>query len=212
MTIRVGIDYDEPIFPWYDYAHDAAVAAGLVREDQDPPTRWDPHSHYGCSIEEWIEVIDNEVLKGPNGMYGRPIKPGVAADLSRLIRRGAEVHIVTARGSFGSLGERIKELTVQQVISEKVPYTELHFANNKYQIIKSLGLDFFLDDRYDYYLDARKAGARSYLLDERWNRNERVFRPNRLYTTRQYVDLICRRIDSPTGSEIFGDLPKYATV
>lgn len=202
MTIRVGIDYDEPIFPWYDYAHDAAVAYGLVREDQDPPTSWDPSTHYGCTLDEWIEVINNEVLKGPNGMYGRPIKPGVAADLSRLKRRGVEIHIVTARGQFGEFGERIKELTLQQIVNERIPYDYLHFTNTKGAVISANEINYMLDDRVEYYQEAGKAGARSYLLDERWNQHFATLPGRRLYTTRQYIDRIVRDIEEPTWTQI----------
>jgi hypothetical protein len=205
VTIKVGIDYDEPIFPWYDYAHDASVAAGLTTMEQDPPTQWDPTTVYGCPPDDWYEVINAEVRKGPAGMYGRPIKPGVAADLWRLHNRGVEIHIVTARGQFGAEGKMIQDLTRQQVVKEiGLPKVRLHFTKDKFGVIKKHGIQYFLDDRYPYFQEAIQAGAKSYLLDERWNQQERVLRGHRLYTTRQYVDKICRAIDQPTGSEIFG--------
>lgn len=190
MIIKVGIDYDEPLFPWYDYAHDASVAAGLTTQEQPPPTSWDPHSHYGCSIDDWYEALNQEVLKGADGMYGRPLKPGVVDDLRRLYTKGYDVHIITARGSFGAFGERIKRLTVQQLIRENVPYMKLHFAPDKHQVIKDLGVNYMLDDRPKHYMEAESAGAETYLLDERWNQDFWVPASRRLYTLRQYVDLI----------------------
>lgn len=195
MTIKVGFDYDEPLFPWYDYAHDASVATGLTTMDQDPPTVWDPHSHYGCTDEQWFEVLDHEVLLGDLGMYGRALKPGVVADMYRLKNRGIEIHLVTARGQFGTYGERIKQLTWEQVKREQVPYTTLTFTQDKFTTIRDLGLDYFIDDRPRYFDQAVDAGADAYLLDERWNQDFPVEDSRRVFTTRQYIDLIVKNHD-----------------
>lgn len=200
--IKVGYDYDEPVFPWYDYAHDVSVAAGLTTMEQDPPTMWDPTTVYGCTLDEWYEVINQEVLKGPAGMYGRPVKPGVVADMYRLKNRGVEIHLVTARGQFGSYGDRIKELTHDQIVKEKMPVAGVHFSTDKYQTIKDLGLDYFIDDRVEYYQQASRAGARSFLLDERWNQGYATRPGRRVYSTRQYVDRIVRDLEQPTWSQI----------
>lgn len=186
-TVKVGFDYDEPIFPWYDYAHEASIAAGLTEPDAPPPTVWDPHSVYGCTLEEWYAVLDAEIERGIHGMYGRPVHRQVVEDMRRMYERGYEIHIVTARGQFGSKGAQIKRLTKRQLIAEQIPYTSLTFSDNKAKVIRELGLDYFIDDRDRYYLEAQEAGAEPYLLDAGWNRDFEVPKDRRVYSTSEYI-------------------------
>jgi hypothetical protein len=205
VSIKVVIDYDEPIFPWYDYAHDTALAAGLADEETEPPTQWDPTTVYGCEQQDWYDAIDAEIEKGHMGMYARPIKPGVRAQLLRLKRRNIEIHVLTARGSFGPLGERIKWLTQAQIINEDLPIDleNVHFAKKKLPVLFDILGDekktdlFYLDDRTNYIEEAWLAGFySSYLLDERWNQDAYVFEKNRVYSTRQFIDIVCARVDA----------------
>lgn len=203
MTITVAIDYDEPIYPWYDYAHDTALAAGLADEEMEPPTEWDPTTVYGCELQAWYDAIDAEILKGTKGMYARPVKPGVRAQLLRLQRRGIEIHVVTARGQFGPLGHVIQQLTHAQIRNERLPVTQVHFAKDKLPVLQELALPgkktdlYYLDDRVNYIEDAWSWGFyNSYLLDERWNQDAYVFEKNRVFSTRQFVDLVCEQFDA----------------
>ena len=198
MSVKVVIDYDEPIFPWYDYAHDTAMEYGLADEEMEPPTEWDPTTVYGCEQQDWYDAIDAEILRGADGMYGRPIKPGIRAQLLRLKRRGVPISVLTARGSFGPLGEQIKSLTREQIDRERLPIDHVYFQKDKLSILHMLALDgpktdiFYLDDRANYIEEAWKAGFySSYLLDERWNQDLYVFEKNRVFSTRQFVDIVC---------------------
>lgn len=191
MTIKVGFDYDEPVFPWYDYAHKVSVEAGLTSPDAEPPTRWDPHSHYGCTLEEWVAVLDAEVDKGVHGMYGWPVKHTAADAIRKLYSMGYEVHIITARGQFGEKGETIKRLTRSQLLREKIPYTSLHFSREKHIEAEEIGLDYFIDDRPDYVEAVREVGVEAYLLDERWNQDHET--DFRVYSTSEYVERILGR-------------------
>lgn len=199
MSIIAAIDWDEPVFPWYDYAHDTALQYGLADEEMEPPTKWDPTTVYGCELQAWYDAIDKEILKGPSGMYGRPIKPGVRAQLLRLKRRGIPIHVVTARGQFGPLGDQIKELTLHQIAQERLPITQVHFAKQKLPVLLKLrekGEVYFLDDRANYIEEAYSYGfGHAYLLDERWNQDAVVGSARRVYSTRQYVDIVCAHHD-----------------
>lgn len=195
MTIICAIDWDEPVHPWYDYAHDAAVEAGLADPDGEPPTKWDPTTVYGCDLQAWYDAIDNEVRKGPKGLYGRPIKPGIRWQFQRLARRDIEIHVVTARGQFGSLGEQIKELTLQQITREKLPVTQVHFTKNKLPVLKKIDADFYLDDRTNYVEEALANHIGAYLLDERWNQDAPPSIP-RVFSTREFVDKVCAYHDN----------------
>ena len=200
-TIKIGIDYDEPLFPWYDNAHQVSIAAGLTTADQPPPTRWDPHSEYGCTLEEWIAVLNAEVEKGRDGMYAWPPKKDAVDAVRRAYGLGYEIHFVTRRGAFGAHGTKIKRLTKTQLIMESIPFDGLWFASGKKTAtISRLGLDYFLDDRADHYFEASEAGAEAYLLDERWNRDLEVPEGRRVFSTAEYIDLIIRKHGDLTTS------------
>jgi hypothetical protein len=171
IPIKVGWDYDEPICPWYDLAHQASLDAGIALPEHEP-TSWTPHETYGCTLEEWVEVLDNEVLKSEGGMYRHPLDQDVKWQLHRVALAGFENHIVTARGSFGENGERVKELTRQQIEREGLPVTTVTFNKNKAEVVNSLGLDYFIDDAPHNYEDlVANTDAEIYLLDERWNQD-----------------------------------------
>lgn len=191
--IKVGFDYDEPIFAWYDYAHKVSIAGGLTTPDAPPPTSWDPSTHYGCDIQAWYDLLSEEVHK-PNGMYTWPVKHEVIDWMRRMYTTGRyEIHLVTARGQFGSEGEAIKRLTTQQVIREQIPHDSLHFTEDKYSIIKRLGLDYFIDDRPKYWVESEAAGAETYLLDERWNQDFPVPNGRRVFSTQEYIKKIMEK-------------------
>lgn len=167
-TINVGFDFDEPIYKWYDFAHQASIKAGIATLEHEP-TSWAPHETYGCTLEEWIAVLDNEVLNGD--MYHQPFDPEALRNIKRMYSRGYNIHIITARGSFGELGERIKQITKSEIIKQGLPYTTLNFSKDKVPLALALGLDYMIDDAPHNFTPLLEAGIDVFLLDERWNRD-----------------------------------------
>lgn len=191
--IRIGWDYDEPIHPWYDLAHQASLDAGIALPEHEP-TSWAPNETYGCSLEEWVAVLDNEVLKEEGGMYRAPLDQGVKWQLHRLAMLGFENHIVTARGSFGVHGDRVRAITSEQIEREGLPVTSVTFNKNKSEVVNSLGLDYFIDDAPHNYEDlVANTSAEIYLLDERWNQDLVVPEGRRLFSIEEYVDIILHK-------------------
>lgn len=192
--IKVGFDYDEPIFTWYDYAHDVSVREGLADPQGEPPTEWDPTTTYGCTLDDWYDVLNREVLKGNDGMYAWPVNPDVVKMMRYMYATGRyEIHLITARGHFGSYGDDIKRLTQSQIIREGIPYDSLTFTEDKGREIRLRGLNYFLDDRDKYFTEAEEAGAEAYLLDERWNRDFEAPPGRRVASTEEYIRRIMNR-------------------
>jgi hypothetical protein len=190
-TIKVGWDYDEPIFKWYDYAHRASIEAGIALPEHEP-TGWAPHETYGCTLEEWVEVLDKEVLKREGGMYAAPLDEFTKWQLHRLHTAGFENHIVTARGSLGDLGHLVKDLTLRQIEREGLPVASVTFNKDKPAAINELGLQYFIDDAPHNItpIFEQCPNTEAYLLDERWNRDTVVPEGRRLYSVEEYVDII----------------------
>jgi hypothetical protein len=194
VTINVGIDYDEPIFDWYDEAHNVCLAAGVADPDAPPPTTWDPSSHYGITLEEWYEVLDKEILRGMEGMYGLPLRPERVEQVRRLYTLGYGVHIITARGQFGKRTEMIKRLTRGQIVRSNMPYDSLTFAYDKADSARRLNLDYFLDDgprNFDGVQPVVPQGT--YLLTKPWNIDHPVDPWYRMDSLEDFVDLVVNR-------------------
>lgn len=191
ITIKVGWDYDDVLHPWYDGAHTASLAAGIALPHHQP-TSWAPHETYGVTLEEWVRVLDDEVLKGMDGMYGVPLEESRKWQLHRLDNAGIENHIVTARGSFGELAETVKDLTVQHIEREGLPVTSLHFSKSKPTVVNDLGLHYFIDDAPHNYEDliANCPNTEVYLLDATWNQDLVVPEGRRLFSAEEYADVI----------------------
>lgn len=204
MTINVGYDFDEPIFKWYDLAHQASVKAGIALPDHEP-TSWAPHETYGCSLEDWVAVLDNEVLTG--NMYHQPFDQDALESVKEIYSNGFNVHVITARGSFGSNDEvrkKIRQVTKSEIIRQGLPFNSLLFAKDKVPVAKRLELDYMLDDAPHNFWPLLEAGVNVFLLDERWNREDTSVTPfvageypkpgdpagRRLFSTRQYGELI----------------------
>lgn len=193
--MRIGWDFDEPIFKWFDAAHNACLDAGLADPEMPYPTKWAPYEEYGCTKEEWVAVIDRQVMRGSRGFYGSPIDPEAVALLKRLDSLGYENHIVTARGQFGTLGPVIKTLTREQVYRAGIPHESLTFTKEKGEVAAYLGLDYFIDDSLPNFWDVLGAGVDTFLLDCPWNRDDEIVVPEgrRLASAEEYVNLIIDR-------------------
>lgn len=184
-------DYDEPIHPWYDLAHKASLAAGIALPEHEP-TSWAPHETYGCTLEEWVAVLDQEVLKGEGGMYLHPLDPDVLVQMNRLHEAGVEQHVATARGSFGTLTDKVKALTLKQIAREGLPIQSVHFVgHDKAGILNELEADYFIDDSPKNYEDAVD-GTHSdvYLWDAPWNQHMIVPETHRVYQRSAFVDIV----------------------
>jgi hypothetical protein len=117
--------------------------------------------------EEWYAVIDHEIEYGD--MYLQPIAPRTVDLLRRMYRRGYGIHIVTARGHFGPLRYKIREITKSQLIKDRIPYDSLNFTKDKVETALELSLDYMIDDHPKYHDPLTAAGINSFLLDAPYN-------------------------------------------
>lgn len=182
--MKVGIDFDDVLFPWYDPAHGLVVAAG--KDNGVSPTTWQPYDEYGISDQEWYAILHSGTLDG--GLYRHPPFPDAAEAVRRLYWYGHEVHIVTARGQFQD-GDLIVKYTEEALEEYAIPHTSLTTrARSKGDVAYALGLDYFLDDSYKNYTEVMWAGVPSYLMTRPWNQHEPA--KWRVDTVDEFVDII----------------------
>jgi uncharacterized HAD superfamily protein len=183
---KVGFDIDDVFLHTYQAMHVIAEKAGIT--NGVTPTTWNPYDEYGCSREEWGEVINHAARMG--WLY-RDVVPD--QDALRAVRElawdGHEIHLVTARGFMGEK-DIVEEHTEGWLIEYAVPHTSLSYSSAKAEVVNLRGIEYFLDDHVRNWEEiAERTTAQSYLLDRPWNQ-EAYASEYRLQTVSQYVDII----------------------
>ncbi len=159
--MRVGIDVDDVLYPWYKQAHQACISAGIT--NGVTPTKWAVHEDYGCSLEEWVEALSEATLDGTL-YHGEPY-PGAVEALERIKAAGHTIHLVTARGLLQH-GTLIKEHTYRWVADHLSHVVDsLTFSKDKTVV----PVDTFLDDNLGNYERLVQHGVPAWLLTQPWN-------------------------------------------
>lgn len=191
---KVGFDIDDVFLHTYQAMHVIAEKAGIT--NGATPTCWNPYEAYGCTREEWIEVMAEANRKG--WLY-RDVIPD--QDALRAVRElawdGHEIHLITARGFFGDK-EITEEHTEGWLIEYAIPHHSLSYSTTKGEVAQRLSLDFFIDDNERNFREVKGAlgswydplTPNSYLLDRPWNREAITFPRERVSSVQQYVDII----------------------
>lgn len=159
--MRIGLDIDDVLFPWSDHAHAASVAAGITNGREI--TQWRMHLDYGCTADEWWDVI-NAAYEA--GMLDRRPYDDVEETLIGLRGAGHTIHLVTARGFEGPLAELVRRTTAAWVLI--LPHDSLTFAKDK----TTVRADVFLDDSIANVEALRAHGVDAYLRDQPHNRSD----------------------------------------
>ena len=77
--LRIGVDIDDVLTGWYARAHEISVDAGIT--NGKTPTSWAPFNEYGCTDQEWYDVLSVATLDGR--LYSTEPYAGVVEALQR---------------------------------------------------------------------------------------------------------------------------------
>lgn len=160
--MRIGVDIDDVLFPWYDKAHAACLAAGITNGVE--PSTWTPSDEYGCTLQDWLDALEVATLDG--SLYRGAPYPGAVDALDRLRAAGHSIHLVTARG-FLVHGDLIRRHTVEWVAEYRVPHDTLTFSKDK-TIVRA---DVFVDDSEKNIRELNAAGIPCCMVDAAHNRH-----------------------------------------
>ncbi|WP_405057086.1 hypothetical protein OG474_30660 [Kribbella sp. NBC_01505] len=185
--MKIGVDIDEPLYPWLETSHQISQEAGIT--NGRPLTTWYPWDSYGCTVEEWTAVIDAATVTGE--LYDAlPTFAGHAA-VVELHDAGHEIHLVTARGCGWQHSRLVRYLTERWLREWQIPHHSLTFAKNKAPVAQRLGLEAFVDDRPKNYDELTAAGVDTYLLDSAHNQDPDCTR-RRVLSMYEFADRIRR--------------------
>lgn len=162
--MRIGVDMDDVMIPWFDPAHEACERAGIT--NGRPATQWAPYLDYGCPQEAWLEVMREATLDG--SLYTGPTYPGVVEAMGLLADAGHTLHIVTARGFLGEpqLGALVKAMTVEWLFDHAIPHDSLTFSKDK-TLVRT---DVFADDSVHHVQELDRVGTHTWLVNATHNR------------------------------------------
>lgn len=184
--LKIGIDLDDCMLPWYIPAHEAIVAAGL--DNGVTPKSWHPYREYGIEAEAWVAALAAATEAGT--LYRHPPYDGAAEAVRELYWAGHEIHLITARGTSGwPDADQLREVTDEWVHEMAIPHTSLQFLKDK----ASAGMDYFIEDSPGNFQALHAAGVRVYLLDQPHNADLEVcWAPHgeRVRTVREFADII----------------------
>jgi hypothetical protein len=186
--MRIGLDIDDVLYPWFDAAHAACAAAGIT--GGVIPTSWAPYDDYGIDKELWHETIADAV----DVMYQSAPFEGAVEQVTRLKEAGHTVHLVTARGALKN-GHMIRAETALWAAAHEVPHDSLTFSTDK-TVVRT---DFFLDDNHGNWQSLwNDSDSTPYLLTKPWNSRYAVGQW-RVETLEQFVNIVlnkgCHRAD-----------------
>jgi 5'(3')-deoxyribonucleotidase len=177
--MRIGVDVDDVLFPWFDLAHAACERHGITNGRH--PAQWQCWLDYGCTKEEWLFVMERATLDGT--LYNGDPYPGAIEALSDLADAGHTLHIVTARGFFQH-GDLIRRHTVEWLRDHDVPHNSLTFTKDK----TFVRTDVFVDDSCKNVCELEAAGIPTWMVDAPHNQD--VTDHRRVASVREFADVI----------------------
>lgn len=161
--MRIGVDVDDVLFPWFDKAHAACERAGIT--NGVTPSQWSCYLDYGVSLEDWLAVMETATLDG--SLYTGEPYPGAVEAMKSLRDAGHTLHIVTARGFFAH-GDLIRTATVEWLRDNDVPHDSLTFSKDKTLV----HVDAFVDDSWKNVSDLVAAGIPTWMVDAPHNQRD----------------------------------------
>lgn len=162
----VMFDIDDCLMPWAETVHLKCIEAGIA-EPNSAWTQWSMWEDYGCTKQQWLDVVNAQVVEG--GVYHQHPYPGVLEAIDDVWQAGHEIHLVTTRGFFDH-AEQIRTWTEDWVRTFLIP-GRLHFAKDKGRVAKELGATHAIDDGMHNVQDLVAAGVDAYLLTQPHNRD-----------------------------------------
>lgn len=181
--LSIGFDWDDVMISWYDRAVELCRIAGVCPADVTPSS-WSMHEEMGCTLEEWVAVLDAATVSGE--LYDTVPYPEALEAMRRLYWEGHYIHIVTARGTFhgNQHNERIHEITRAQVEEFAVPHHSLTFTRDKTVV----PTDYFIDDNVRNVKNLLDAGVEAYVLTRPWNLDADL--PHRVASVEEFANII----------------------
>lgn len=161
--MKIGIDIDDVIYPWYTQAHKVIEAQGGT--GGVVPKTWYPYIEYGMSRDEWRDRLGAATIDGSLFLQGEPIEGAVEA--VELLGRIGHVHFITSRGYLPS-GAVAQAQTVLWLAGHGFAYDALTFTESKGDV----DIDFMVDDMIRNLEACRNRGAAGALINRSWNADD----------------------------------------
>jgi hypothetical protein len=149
---KIGLDIDEVLCDF--------VGGWCNRHNLPDPESW----HFDYLTSEWSRF--NDVDKEDIESFYLNLEPKVkASDIP------FEPHCyITSR----SISTELTKKWLQKNGFPTVPVYTVHLGQSKVEVAKKAGIEWFIDDRFENFVELNKAGICTFLWDSPWNRRYEV--------------------------------------
>jgi len=187
--VRVGYDLDGTLVNfirgWTGQAHRMFKDVEQVVDDRELD-EYDLHKKYGGKK---ANAVWNAIERKAKFYEELPSHKEAVNDTKKLLQnKYVEPHYITARSDetiknyFGQLNNHQEKRVQKNIRTETYNWLQnhglrgqLHMKSDKGKAARSLGLDFYIDNKVDATMDVqRKSSTRGYLLDKKYNRDADV--------------------------------------
>lgn len=147
---KIGLDIDEVLCDW--------VGAWTTKFGYPPPKCW----HFSYKTYDHFKTLEGEALDE----FYLNIPPKISPDDIPF-----EPHCyITSR----SVPVELTKAWLEKNGFPTVPVYSVGFGVSKVDVARESGIDWFVDDRYDNFVELNNAGICCYLLDAPWNQRYNV--------------------------------------
>lgn len=171
--MKIGLDIDGVIYPWhYSIVRYFQEFRGFEGSDYE---FWDMFNSLSPKTQEYYVSIPT--------LYSDSCLTEDAEKYLPLIAELGEIFYITARDTG------LQWLTRKFFDTFEVPFKEnLIFEKHKFNMVRLLGLDYFVDDQ-GKHLEKMKGITKTFLFIQPHNRNDRELYDN-VRSLRQFYDII----------------------
>ena len=165
--MKIGIDIDDTISDTYNslFPYAQKFTIETLGRSGKLNTKQAVNHMYVRTMHNWTEAEDHEFLDMYYDTFVKDVKiKPLAKEYLDKLAKDNEIYLITAR--FPGRSANIKELTIDWLKENEVPYDELIFdAQDKVSIAKNLGLDLFIDDSYTNCKAISESGIKTLIMN-----------------------------------------------
>lgn len=198
----VAVDIDEVLAGFIDYFIEYHNLTYKTEVSKDKVSTFDIHEIFGLTKEEAMVRMVKFGKEGHNVRI-KPV-PGAVEGVDALIKKGYELHLVTARPS--AIRPETEEW-IERYFPKK--FTGLHNAFNSYiheegskkkkwEICKEIGAVIHIDDFLSNALGCAENGIKTFLMDAPWNQADDL--PEGVIRVKSWKEII-RKMPNTTNAK-----------
>lgn len=179
--LKIGIDLDDVVFEFVRYLLEYLEKKFKIRMEFNEIISYKFSDVLDFSDDKVLNIIEKMILDSRNLEYKLCI--GAVENIKRIAKNN-EIFFITSRVYIDGTEESLQKIFLDidyKIFFSSNPYVKSQ-GKNKGEICKELGIDYMIEDSYEYVLKCLDNGINCFLINKPWNINsgddERIKRVN----------------------------------